>query len=130
MTIKTFSVPKNPGACADLLYKTREKRLQATKIVDELKEQETKIKDYLIATLPKSDSTGVAGKFAMVRVVVEQIPQVEDRDLFYAHIKKTGSFELLTRALNRKSVEERWLAGKKVPGVGTYTNVKVSSTKL
>ena len=49
---------------------------------------------------------------------------------FYAHLKKTGDFELLNRALNRAAVNERWAAHKQVPGVGKFHVKKVSCTKL
>ena len=38
--------------------------------------------------------------------------------------------DLLNRALNAAAVQERWDAGKSVPGVGTFNAVTVSVNKL
>ena len=124
------AVPKTLGACADALYLTRQKRLSEQKDVNALEAYEKAIKEHVIQTLPKSDSTGVAGKVARVAVVTKKVPVVEDWDAFYKHLKRTGQFDLLNRALNAAAVQERWDAGKAVPGVGAFNAVTVSVTKL
>lgn len=127
---KPFKIPKSLAACADLLYSTRQARLDMQKQVDALKEQENALRDYVIENLPKSNATGVAGKLARIQVVTAIEPVVEDWDALYKTIKRTGHFDLLNRALNRSAVRERWNAGKTVPGVGEFTAVKVSINKL
>ena len=123
-------IPKTLGACADALYLTREERLREGKQVAELEAYEKAIKAHVIDTLPKSESTGVAGKVARVAVTTQKVPVVEDWDAFYKHVKKTGHFELLNRAVNAAAVQERWDAGKAVPGVGSFNVAKVSVTKI
>lgn len=127
---KPIKVPKNPAAMADLVYLAREERLKLSKIVDQIEETEKTIKQYFIDNLSKKDSTGVAGKRARVQITEEKVPQVEDWDATYKHIKKTGQFDLLNRALNRSAVKARWDAGKEVPGVRSFQVKKVSVTKL
>ena len=51
------------GEVADLLYQTRQERYVKQKEVDRLAEEETKLKELLIATLPK-DTTGAQGRLA------------------------------------------------------------------
>lgn len=127
---KPIKVPKNPAAMADLVYTARENRLKLSKIVDEMEDTEKSIKQYFIDNLSKNDQTGVAGKRARVQITEEKVPQVEDWDKTYAHIKKTGQFDLLNRAVNRSAVKARWDNGKTVPGIKEFTVKKVSVTKL
>ena len=128
--LKPFKPPKTIGACADALYETKQARLALQKQVDELEKRETLIKNHIIATLPKSQASGVAGRVARVTVVSKEVPQVENWDQLYAYVKKTGAFELLQRRLADAAIKERWDAGKKVPGVKTFTITTVSLNKL
>ncbi len=125
-----FKAPKTIGACADLLYTTRAKRLAIQKEAEVFEELESKLKAYIIDTLPKSEASGVAGKVARVSVEVKKVPKVEDWDKFYAHIKKTGDFALLGKSLGKEHVKEVLDAGKKLPGMGTIPVVTVSLSKL
>jgi len=125
-----FKIPKAIGACADRLFTVRQQRLDAQKIVDAFQVEETALKDYIIDTLPKSESTGAAGKLARVSVVVKEVPQVKDWDAFYAYVHKNKAYDLLNRALTKASVEARWEAGKEVPGVDHVKVVTVSMNKV
>lgn len=125
-----FKLPKTMAACADAYYLAREARLAKEREAEELKKTENLIKQHLIDNLPKSDATGAIGKVAQVTVVNKTIPKVDNWDLFYAHIKKTGHFDLLNKALNKKAVEERWDNKKAVPGVESYTDITLSIHKL
>lgn len=128
--IKIGVIPKKIGEAADTLYTIRQQRLDLQHQIDKIKQFETTLKNHLIDNLPKSSATGAAGKVARAQIVTEQSPCVEDWDLFYGHIKKKGEFDLLNRAVNRAAVKERWNNGKEIPGVGHFTDVKVSITKL
>ena len=123
-------IPKTLGACADALYTTRQTRLVEQKVIAGYKEDEKALQDHLIATLPKSDANGISGKLARATITTKIVPVIEDWELFYAHVRKTKNFALLQRRLNDALVEEMWAAGKKVPGVGTFTAVGVSVNKL
>src|SRR6478609_11377872 len=100
---KALKIPESLAAAADLYYEKREKRLALQREADALEEEEKQIKEHLIANIPKSDATGVAGKLCRVSVVTKERPQVEDWDAFYAHVAKNrakGGFALLNRAVN------------------------------
>jgi hypothetical protein len=127
---KLPAFPKAIGACADMVYKLREERKAAQKEVDKIEEREKALKEHIINNLPKSQTTGVAGKFARVTVVTKEVPQVKDWDAFYKHLKKTGEFDLLGRSIGRAAIEARWDAGKKVPGVEAFTAVTLSINKV
>jgi hypothetical protein len=125
-----YKFPKSMGVCADKLYEVRQKRLAQQKIVDELEAEEKALKEHIINTLPKSETSGVAGKLARVTITSKDVLQVENWDLFYKHVKKTGEFELMQRRLSDSAINERWEQGKKVPGVKSFTVVSISLNKV
>jgi hypothetical protein len=124
------AIPKNFGVAADLLYITREQRLKLAKVVDALENYERRMKTYFIDNLSKKASTGAAGHVARVQIVTADEPAAQDWEDVYKYIKKTGSFDLLNRAINRAAVRERWDNGKEIPGIGHFTVTKVSVTKV
>lgn len=126
---KKPKIPTNPADCADLLYTTREKRLALQKDITAYEELETTLKDYFINTMSKK-STGISGSVANVQLEKKVIPTVEDWPKFYAHIKKTGQWDLMQKRVADTAVQERWDAKKEVPGVGRFNVIKVSCTKL
>lgn len=128
----TFKPPAKLGACADLLYTTRQERLgvHAPK-VKECEEVERALREHFIATLPKSEAEGVSGRLARVQLKAEVIPIIEDRELLEKYIKRKRCPDLLNApALNFPAVRERWDAGEVIPGVGTFSVIKVSVNKL
>lgn len=125
-----FKFPKALGACADRVYELRQQRLEMQRAVDAIEAEEKALKEHIINTLPKSEATGAAGKLARVTVVTKQVPQVKDWDRFYAYVKRSGHFDLMTRHVNDAAIKERWKAGKEVPGVGHFTAVTLSINKV
>jgi hypothetical protein len=123
-------IPGTLGACADLLYTTRQTRLTEGKTLKEYEETEKVLKDHLIATLPKSDANGVSGRVARVTIVSKAVPVVEDWDAFYAFVRKAKRFDLLQRRLNDEAVKEMWDNNKTIPGVGVFNAVGVSVNKI
>jgi hypothetical protein len=128
--VKIKKLPKTLGACADLLYTSRQDRLDVQHTVDDMKGFENRLKDHLIQELPKGEASGIAGKVARVTVVTKQVPTVEDWDKLYAYIKKKNAFDLLNRALNVAACTERLEAGEQIPGIGAFTRVDVSCQKV
>lgn len=139
---KALKLPKSLGACADLYHDRREERLAANKDVEAMKAEETAIANHIIDNLDKS-SSGAIGKRYKAVVVTQDIYQVEDWEKFYAHIKKTGEFDLLNRAVNQAAVKARVEAqtrpsGKRgenwkpklPPGMVRFPATKLSVTKV
>jgi hypothetical protein len=122
-------LPGKPGPTADLLYQTREARYAVNKVVEALEKQEADCRDWLIANLKKGEAGGATGYMAYAEVYTEPTPQVEDWDKFYAYIARTKAWELLTRALGKAAIKERWDNKKEIPGVVAFNAVKVSITK-
>ena len=126
----TMKIPKTIGACADLLYATRQRRLALSKQVEQLEAEESELREHIINTLPKSEASGVAGRVARVTVHTKDVPQVKDWAKFYAYVKKTGQFDLMQRRLADGAVKERLEAGKKLPGVEVFRATVVSLNKV
>lgn len=128
-----MAIPKTIGACADKLYKLREKRYELSRQIKEIEAEEAEIKEYIINNLNKQESAGVSGKIANVRVKTENVPVVEDWEAFYKYVSRTKSFDMLQRRINTKAVRER-IEDKKdfasKAGIGSFTTVSVSITKL
>jgi hypothetical protein len=122
--------PKTIGACADKVYELRIARLAKQKEVDAIEADEQALKAYIIDNLPKSEASGVAGKYARVTVITKEVPQVKDWPTFYKFLKKTGDFDLLQKGLSKAAVEARWDAGKTIPGIEVFTAVTLSITKV
>jgi hypothetical protein len=126
-----FVLPGNPATCADLLYKVREARLALQRLAEYHQELETKISNFFIDTLPRTDTTGISGVIARVQINIKPIPQVEDWDKLYAYVIKHKAFELLQRRLGEKAINERLEAGEGARmGVTVMQIKKVSCTKL
>jgi hypothetical protein len=122
--------PKALGACADLLFKLKAERLAAQKKLEAMEAEEKALKEHIIAALPKSQASGVAGKVARVTVYNKEIPQVEDWNLFYRFVKKEGRFDLMQRRLSEKAVSDMLEEGEKVPGVKVFKTPVVSLNKV
>lgn len=138
-----IKLPKSLGACVDLYHKLREQRLAKDKESREMKADETAVCNHIIDNLSKKDERGAVGKHYKAVIKTDDVYQVEDWEAFYKHIKKTGEFDLLNRALNQAAVKERIAmqdrpSGKKgenwkpklPPGVKVFTATKLSVTKV
>lgn len=126
-----MKIPKKIGSCADLLYKLREERLELSKKVDEMKKQETQLKNYIIETLPKSEASGVAGAIARVSVVTKEEPVVEDQDAFRKYLNRSKRFDLAYKLRpSAPGIKELWEEGKDIPGISKFNVVTVSLGKV
>lgn len=118
------------AACADLLYRTREKRYVLQHQVDDLQAEETALKTRLISELQAINAEGITGKVCRVEIKLRPVYMVRDWDLFYKHIVKTKNFELLQKRLSTTAIKERWDAGKTVPGVAQEDMAELSIHKV
>lgn len=125
-----FVPPKALGACADLLYTTRQMRLADQKVIAEYETRESALKEHIIAVLPVSELRGIAGKIARATITSKTIPIVSDWAKFYAYMIRKKRGDLLQRRLNEEAIKELWDAGIDVPGVEPFVAKGVSVTKL
>lgn len=128
--IKGFLMPKSLALCADLLYETRQLRLDMDKQVAEMKSKETMLRQHLIDNLPVSDATGVAGKVARATIVTKEEPVAKNWDETFEYVRKKKAFFLLQKRLNTTAIKEVWANGKQIPGVGKIIVKSVSLNKV
>lgn len=120
---------KDLGPAADELYRLRAARLAIDKLSEKVKSAESALKDTLIGRYGRQRLDGAVGKLATVTAELYDAPVAEDWDKTFAHIRRTGEFDLVHRRLNDAAVRERWAARRAVPGVGVFHGIKVSVTK-
>lgn len=122
-------IPKNLGACADLLYDLRAEKAELSRQIREIESVEKEVKEYIINTLPKSDLTGVSGAKARVSVVSKEIPVVTSWEDLYEYIQETSNFHILGRRIIDKAIREIQET-EEVPGIGSFNVISVSCTKV
>ncbi len=117
------------GACADELYRLRERRLALQHDLDELAAEEARYRTHLTAVLESQGLTAATGQIARAGLTQTQIGHVVDWDAFAAHVIATRDFSLLQRRLNDGALREHWDVGEAIPGVEPFLVTKVSLTK-
>lgn len=125
-----FRKAKSQGQRVDFYYAADAHRKEINRDAKRMDEFLAKLGKWFMQQLPENDTTGVAGKTARIQIKKDTIPRVTDWPKFHAFIKKNNAFELLNRAVNVKSVKERWDDKKQVPGVDKFDIKKVSLTKI
>jgi hypothetical protein len=126
-------IPKTLPELADAYYITMQERLAMDKEAARLKEREVLFKELLIANLPLSQATGVAGKVARVTIKAKVRAKIVDWEKTYEYIKKNwakGAYGLLQRRLNEAAVAEMWEKGQQLPGVEPEQYKSISYSKL
>lgn len=133
---KMPKLPKNLGGCVDLYHKLRQERLALEKVADAKKTEEQYVYDYIVDNIPKGDAGAVGKEYLAIRTETPTFSIDEDKE-FYAFIKKTGSFDLLNRAINQKAVRERMedekfmkKHPKGIPGTKKFTKIGLSVRKV
>lgn len=127
-------LPAKLGACIDLAYELREKRLSRQREVEaelaEMKADEKALKDHIINTFTKSEIDGAKGSVCSASITRVVYPKVTDWDKVYAYILKTKEFDLLEKRMGKLAFRERYDSGVKIPGTEAYEDVDLSLTKL
>ena len=110
----------------DAFNSMRAFRLSEQKRIDELKSQEAAMRQGIRETLEANKLRGASGATHTFSLYDKEEPNVEDWETLEAHVKATGQFDLLQRRISSEAVRQRWDRGEEVPGVGKFTNTKVS----
>jgi hypothetical protein len=107
----------------------RAKRIEAQRSVDDAKQREKAAALAIIERLKAEKSTKSSGAIATASITKKTEPVVDNWPKVYAHIKKTGDFELLHQRIASRAWAERVTAGKTVPGVSSIEVEELSLTK-
>lgn len=126
----TVRIPKKLGACADILYDTRNTRLGMGRAIKQLQVNETALKDYMLKTFTKEELTSARGNAAAVSIDYENYPSLKDPTKFFQWVAKNKRWDMLYKQVNADAWREMHNAGKKVPGVEPFRDVKFSVTRI
>jgi len=125
-----YNIPETLAACVDKLQDLKKQRLAQQKIIDAMVREESYLAQHIKDALVAQGATGISGLYAKVAMVEKVVPSVQDWDKVYSHILSTGQFDLLQRRVSDAAVKERWQAGEKIDGIGEFTVVNLSVTKV
>ena len=117
------------GGAIDLLYSTRQQRLNIEKDVKALKSDELVLRTHIIRELEKIGLDGGKGKEATAAVVYEEVPNVTDWDAVWDYIHNNHADDLVQRRISVTAIRDRWSNGETVPGVDKFASVDLSLTK-
>lgn len=121
--------PATLGACVDLFYELRSKRLALEKDAKELAQQQAALEEHMLQTFDKQDMDGCKGKTATASVTRSVVPTVTDWGAFTAYIMEQKAADLLQRRPSVEACRARWEAGEAIPGVEPFNKVGLSVTK-
>jgi hypothetical protein len=117
------------GELIDTLYATRQQRLEQTKIVDELKVQETKLREDILAALDGEGMAKASGTHATCGVKTSIEPVPNDWDLIHDFIRRENRFDLVQKRLSAPAWRGLLEAGITVPGTEQIMVRDLSLTK-
>lgn len=124
-------LPASIGRCADLYAEVREMRLAMQKQVDAVYEREREVRDHIINNLSKSDDTGASGLRYRAQIVTKEVPKIDNWPALTSFIRESGRFDFLQKRLSDRAIRDTWEeTGGEIPGVGKFSSVDVSITKI
>lgn len=124
-----YTVPKNIGAAIELLNDVRVSRKAMTAKAESEKRQETMIEEAIFGMFKKSELEGARGKRGtLCSIKRSDVYNIDDFDKVWSYAKKNDAPDLFRRQLVVEAVRERFMAGKTIPGVSTFTKVSLSLT--
>jgi len=116
----------NLGAAIDKLHGLREEKrnleAEISKIRKVMEEEEINI----FALLEEQDLPGAKGHTATVSITESVVPVLENDEVFFDHIMKTGDIHLLERRPSVRAYRELRESGEEVPGLRPFTKRTLS----
>lgn len=95
----------------------RTARLEADRQARVLKNDEDKLKSFLIEAFKQQKLEGMIIDGRSTGLSTKTQPSVADKEAFLAYIKETGQLDLLQFRLAAGAVQERWNSEVEVPGI-------------
>lgn len=120
----------NIGTLIDGLYALRSRRLELTKEVENMKSQETTMRQQIIMELDNIGLAKASGTEATVGITMSIQPEIEDWDAVHKYIRENDRFDLLQKRISvvawRDLINEE---GTLVPGTLVTEVRDISLTK-
>lgn len=127
-------LPKKLGDLIDLGKKLEEERISFQREMDEkiagMKAKEKEVDEAVLAALEAAGMEKGTGSSATATLNKSPVPTVKDWPALWAHIQKTGEFDLLEKRVGKTAYRERIDNGKRVPGVETFWQKSISYSKF
>jgi len=117
------------GETIDLLYETRQQRLELEKSAQELKSKETQLREELLDMLSSIGLEKASGKQATVGIRRNEVPLVVEWEDIHQFIKTSDRFDLLQKRLSAPAWRELYQSGIFVPGTVMGIDTELSLTK-
>lgn len=95
----------------------RAERLAAEKVADAIKQQETRLKDFIVASMLAQRYEGIIIGERQTYVRTTEVPFAADRLAFENHILETKDLSLLQFRPAVGAIREHLLAGETIPGI-------------
>jgi len=127
---KKLVLPKTLGGTSDALYKIKEELSALNRKIKDLEEQRGELIKHAHKQLNKAHITSVKGRYGQISKTERDIPIIEDWDAFTKYVARTKSFDMLQHRVGEAAIKARWEEGKEIPGIGVFTNVGLSITKV
>ncbi len=108
------------SSLVDAYIRKREERLKADKIATDLRSEENKLKNQLVAIAIAAKAKALGGSIGLVNYERKLRPTVANWDALYKYIWEKRAFDLLHKAITASAVQERWDDKIEVPGVTTF----------
>jgi hypothetical protein len=117
------------GIQIDALYALRAQRIDLEKDIENLKKQETSIKEAILEALGSMGLEAATGNTATASIKHSTRPQVTDWDAVYTYIQENRMFELLHKRLTTTLWAALLEDGFTVPGTEPMAVTELSLTK-
>lgn len=127
--VDTQKQPLTTGDIIALMLETREERRTIAARDKELIEVWRSLEMELLLRLDEQSMTKASTGFGTATITETVLPQVQDWDEFYEHIKETDSFYLLQKRVAAAAYRELQQAGEDVPGISPYPQRSINLRK-
>lgn len=117
------------GNMIDLLYSLRQLRLDKTREVDKLKEEETLARLQIMEHLDSAGLAKASGGMATCGIISKIEPQVTDWEAIHEYIRIQNRFDLVQKRLSAPAWRDLKESGVLLPGTEAITVRDLSLTK-
>jgi hypothetical protein len=130
MTTKQRKLPAAVGACVDLLYRQRTRRITLEREIEEMKEAERVLRDHIIVLLHESKLEGAKGAMATASITRKNVFKIADWPDFWNWARKDKLGVYVHKRVASEAVGEYMdTTHSGVPGVEVFPVIDLSVVK-
>lgn len=117
------------GEVIDHLYGLRAERLELSKIVDDKKRLEAKLRGIIISRLKIAELDGGKGKAATASITVDKQARITNWTEFWNYCVENNASDLVQKRPAVLAIKARWEDGTSIPGLEPVEVEDLSLTK-